>query len=94
MCVHNFYSNVQLIQMTDQSLRLNEHEGTPAQKISAHIPLEANIFKKPREYSPMTLNISTEEEDEIKMNTEMVLAKKEAFNCLMIVVYKKFSGTS
>ena len=80
MCVHNLYGYVQLIQMIDQSLQLNEHEGTPVQKRTAHSPLEAEIFKKPREYSPVSLNINAEEEDEVKMNTEMVLAINEAFN--------------
>ena len=80
MSVHNLYGYVQLIRKTDQSLPLNEHEGTPVQKRSAHSPLEAEIFKKPREYSPVSLNINAEEEDAIRMNTEMVLAMKEAFN--------------
>ena len=58
--------------MTDQSLQLNAYEGTPVQKRSAHSHLEAEILKKPREYSPVSLNINTEEEDEMRMNTEMV----------------------
>ena len=58
--------------MTDQSLQLNAYESTPVQKRSAHLDREAEILKKPREFSPVSLNINTEEEDEIKMNTEMV----------------------